>query len=92
MPFLFWQMIEESKASGAERIDFGRSELDNAGLITFKNRVGASRKLLTYYRYENPQKAEANFSWESHGMRGILSSLPDTVLKTAGSFLYKHLG
>jgi len=92
MPFLFWRMIEESKVSGAERIDFGRSELDNAGLITFKNRIGASRKLLTYYRFGNPQRAKANFSWESHAVRGMLSSLPDTVLKTAGNFLYKHLG
>jgi CelD/BcsL family acetyltransferase involved in cellulose biosynthesis len=92
MPFLFWRMIEESKTSGAEKIDFGRSELDNVGLITFKNRIGASRKLLTYYRYTNPQRAEANFFWESHGVRGILSSFPDAVLSTAGSFLYKHLG
>ncbi len=48
MPFLFWRLIEESKASGAERINFGRSDLDNDGLITFKDRVGARRKLLSY--------------------------------------------
>src|SRR5712692_6936466 len=24
MPFLFWRLIEESKASGAQQIDFGR--------------------------------------------------------------------
>jgi len=92
VPFLFWRMIEESKTSGAEKIDFGRSELDNLGLITFKSRIGASRKLLTYYRYANPQRAEAIYSWESRGVRRLLSSLPDAVLSTAGSILYKHLG
>jgi hypothetical protein len=92
MPFLFWRMIEESKAAGAEKIDLGRSELDNIGLITFKNRIGASQRLLTYYRCTNSNKAETGFSWESRRVRRILSILPDTVLSTAGSLLYKHLG
>ena len=92
MPFLFWRLIEESKASGAEKIDFGRSDLDNHGLITFKDRLGARRKLLTYYRYTNLQGVGAKFSWESRGLRGIFSRLPDFVLSAAGGFLYKHLG
>lgn len=92
MPFLFWRLIEECKASGAEKIDFGRSDLDNEGLITFKDRLGTQRKLLTYYRYTNLPRVESKFSWESRGFRGIFSSLPDVVLSTAGSFLYKHLG
>ncbi len=92
MPFLFWRLIEESKASGAEKIDFGRSDLDNEGLITFKDRLGTHRKLLTYYTYTNSQRAQARFLWESRGLRGIVSSLPDVVLSTVGRFLYKHLG
>jgi lipid II:glycine glycyltransferase (peptidoglycan interpeptide bridge formation enzyme) len=92
MPFLFWRLIEDSKASGMEKIDFGRSDLDNEGLITFKDRLGTRRKLLTYYRYTYLQKVEAKFSWESRGFRGVLSRLPDVVLSTAGSLLYKHLG
>jgi lipid II:glycine glycyltransferase (peptidoglycan interpeptide bridge formation enzyme) len=92
MPFLFWRLIEESKASGVEKIDFGRSELDNEGLITFKDRLGTRRKLLTYYKYTNPKKTRAMISWESRGLREVFSSLPDIVLSSAGSFLYKHLG
>ena len=92
MPFLFWRMIEESKTAGIEKIDLGRSELDNAGLITFKNRIGASQSLLTYYRCTNPNETEAKLSLESLRARRILSILPDTVLSTAGSLLYKHLG
>jgi len=92
MPFLFWRLIEESRASGAEKIDFGRSDVDNEGLITFKDRLGTRRKLLTYYTYTNSERVEAKFSWESQGLRGIVSRLPDVVLSTVGSFLYKHLG
>jgi hypothetical protein len=36
MPFLFWKLIEESKAAGAEQFDFGRTDLDNQGLDYFQ--------------------------------------------------------
>ncbi len=59
MPFLIWKLIEEGKASGTERIDFGRSDLDNQGLIAFKDRLGATGRLLTYYRYTNLKGSNA---------------------------------
>ena len=36
MPFLFWKLIQEGKASGAEKIDLGRSDLDQAGPRPFQ--------------------------------------------------------
>jgi CelD/BcsL family acetyltransferase involved in cellulose biosynthesis len=47
MPFLFWKLIEESKTAGAEQIDFGRTDLDNAGLTEFKDRFGTTRRKLS---------------------------------------------
>lgn len=91
MPFLFWRLIEESKASGAEEIDFGRSDLDNQGLITFKDRFGTTRKLLTYFRY--PRAAATTESrWHSHTTRQLFSMVPDTLLPTVGRVLYRHIG
>jgi hypothetical protein len=92
MPFLFWRLIEESKASGAEEIDFGRSDLDNPGLITFKDRLGASRKSMTYYRYSRLRLRETPNHWKSHAMRQFFSILPDAVSSTAGRIFYRHLG
>jgi CelD/BcsL family acetyltransferase involved in cellulose biosynthesis len=91
MPFLFWRLIEESKASDAERIDFGRSDLDNDGLITFKNRFGATRKLLTYYRYPHAEKKRAT-NRDPRVLRQLFSILPDAVCTTAGGILYRHMG
>ena len=54
MPFLFWNAIREAKASGIRWLDLGRSDSDNAGLITFKDRLGADRSTLTYVRYPAP--------------------------------------
>ena len=92
MPFLFWRLIEEGKNSGAEKIDLGRSDLDNQGLISFKDRLGSTRKSLTYYRFLNKQNRKSLFSWDSQIMRQCFSILPDTALSTAGRLLYRHMG
>ncbi len=92
MPFLFWRLIETSKAWGAERLDLGRSDLDNQGLIVFKDRFGATRKQLTYYRHLSTPKTEASSNWDSPTMRRFFSILPDAALSTAGRLLYRHIG
>jgi GNAT acetyltransferase-like protein len=92
MPFLFWRLIEESKAAGAESIDFGRSDVDDDGLITFKDRFGTSKKLLRYFRYSPAGKHDTATRWDSPAMRRLFSILPDAVLPWAGRILYRHIG
>ncbi len=92
MPFLFWKLVEESKGSGAEKIDFGRTDLDNAGLIVFKDRLGTSRKLLTYYRYAKTRKRRMASLRDSRAIRQFFSLLPEAVSSAAGKMLYRHLG
>jgi CelD/BcsL family acetyltransferase involved in cellulose biosynthesis len=92
MPFLFWKLIEESKASGAERIDFGRSEMENEGLVAFKDKFGTTKKTLTYFRHPQGKKRNAS-SWGDSGFaRRVFSVLPDGVLSAAGKILYRHIG
>jgi len=43
MPFLFWKLVEERKASGAERIDLRRTNIENEGVVGFKDRLGAKK-------------------------------------------------
>lgn len=61
-PFLFWKTIQEAKNEGMSRLDLGRSEVDDTGLVTFKARLGASRVELTYYRLV-PTNVQAG-SWQ----------------------------
>jgi len=92
MPFLFWKLVEESKAAGIEKIDFGRTELKNEGLITFKDRLGTNRKLLTYHRFvNNPVRGRANF-FDSPRLRQFASYLPKVISSAAGRVLYRHIG
>jgi hypothetical protein len=92
MPFLFWKLIEESKAAGALKIDLGRSDIDHHGLIVFKDRLGAARKLLAYYRYPKPAREEKSVTWDSEALRQLFSILPAAISSAAGRIVYKHVG
>jgi CelD/BcsL family acetyltransferase involved in cellulose biosynthesis len=92
MPFLLWRLIEEGKLSGAQKIDFGRSDLDQEGLIVFKDRLGTKRRLLTYYRYTNVAKRREATPWETRIFSGLVSSLPEGFRSVAGAALYRHIG
>jgi hypothetical protein len=92
MPFLFWGLIQESKALGAIELDFGRSDINNDGLVTFKDKFGASRKLLTYIRYPEAKKETTASRWGLQSVRQIFSMLPDTLQPAVGNLLYRHIG
>lgn len=91
IPMLFWQAIKEAKAAGAEELDLGRSDLDNQGLITFKEHWSATRSTLTTWR----APAVTVPSFEHINVRlakKVCARLPDSVLTLAGRLLYRHIG
>ncbi|HUO24376.1 MAG TPA: GNAT family N-acetyltransferase [Candidatus Aquilonibacter sp.] len=92
VPFLFWKLIAESKAEGARTIDLGRSDRDQAGLMAFKDRLGATRTLLNYYRHTNIHAKNAAAAYAALGTWDTMLALPDMVLSAAGRVLYRHLG
>lgn len=94
---LFWQAIQQAKRDGLRLFDLGRSDCDNQGLITFKDRWGATRSTLTYSRFTASAASKANFAsvangWNSRMARQVFSHLPDGIFRSAGSLIYKHLG
>jgi CelD/BcsL family acetyltransferase involved in cellulose biosynthesis len=92
MPFLFWKLIEESKTSGADQIDFGRTDIENTGLVQFKDRFGTTRRHLTYYRYPESAKGRGFVASDLPAAGRLLSILPDTLSSVAGHFAYRHVG
>ncbi|HYR90303.1 MAG TPA: GNAT family N-acetyltransferase [Terriglobia bacterium] len=90
MSLLMWNAIREAKALGASEFDFGRSDQDNPGLVAFKDHWGTSRLTLTYYRFpasnRNPDGLRRRVA------RYAFRRLPDFLLTTAGTLLYKHAG
>ncbi len=90
MQLLLWKSIEEACGLGVRRFDLGRCETDQAGLIMFKERWGASRHELVYMRHP----ACVVFS-ENHLLRRtlvrILPLFPIAALRAMGSLLYRHI-
>jgi lipid II:glycine glycyltransferase (peptidoglycan interpeptide bridge formation enzyme) len=97
MHLLFWNAIHEAKRSGLRCLDFGRTDADQQGLITFKNRWGATRTILTYARYGAVENSTHLFDlyssqWKSKAAKNTLKHMPAKFLPAIGQILYKHIG
>ncbi len=88
---LFWNAIQEAKARSFEELELGRSDPANAGLVTFKDRWGASRSDITYWTYPHNHAPELH-SWQWRAAQRIIPMMPDSVLKAMGGVLYRHIG
>lgn len=91
MPFLFWKLIEESKNAGAEQIDFGRTNLDNDGLIRFKDRFGTTRMPLTYLRYSGSTGEKGAVASYLPAAQRVFAVLPDALASRAAWLVYRHI-
>jgi CelD/BcsL family acetyltransferase involved in cellulose biosynthesis len=85
MQLLFWQHIQDAKKRGMEAMDLGRCDVGDLGLAEFKERWGAERKEIAYYRYPARQTQPSR-------KLAFLSKLPNPVLVAAGRLLYRHMG
>jgi lipid II:glycine glycyltransferase (peptidoglycan interpeptide bridge formation enzyme) len=91
MALLFWIAIQEAKDKGFEQFEMGRSDTDNTGLISFKEHWGAVGTELRYWRYAR-QLETTGGNWEKSLLRKLVPITPDSVLRTVGGLLYKHVG
>ncbi len=90
--WLFWKTIEEAVGLGLNELDLGRSDWDNPGLITSKDRLGASRQTLTYWRHPKPQPQSESFAWMKRLAGRCIRSAPQPLLTATGRLLYRHFG
>ena len=97
MHLLFWNAIQEAKAEGLRFMDFGRADADQQGLITFKNRWGATQSVLTYSRYGTAKKSTHAFDlysskWKSRAVKYALRHTSPSFLPMIGQIAYRHIG
>jgi hypothetical protein len=91
-PMLFWRAIKEAKEAGAEELDFGRSDIDNPGLIAFKGRWSAACSTLTTWRAPMVASSTRIERLKVRCAKEIFARLPDSLLTMAGRVLYRHIG
>jgi hypothetical protein len=96
MHLLYWRAIQEAKSLGLKQFDFGRTDADQQGLITFKNRWGATQSTLTYSRYSMTGPSTHFFDlytakWKSRVAKNAVSCLPYAWVSKLGQSLYRHI-
>jgi hypothetical protein len=92
MAMLLWKAITEAKQAGCESFDLGRSDLDNPGLIAFKERWGAERTVLTTWRTPSAAVSSRRECLTMEWAKGLFCRLPSPVQTFAGRLLYRHIG
>jgi hypothetical protein len=92
MPYLFWHAIQDAIGRGLEELDFGRSDCNDAGLITFKERWSPARSALSYLRSpsDTPQHIYGGIGTSALARRAC-SYIPDECLVGLGTLFYRHI-
>jgi hypothetical protein len=97
MHLLYWKTIQDAKHLGLRSFDLGRTDADQQGLITFKNRWGATQSMLTYLRYCASEDSTHFFDiqttqWKSKATKLVCSVIPPSLLAKVGQVMYRHIG
>jgi hypothetical protein len=93
--FLYWEAIKVAHSEGYKIFDFGRTGINNEGLMSFKNLWGTKVMDLPQFYYPKELCSSLNSSEESFSynfIRKISKNVPDPIFQMMGNFLYKHLG
>lgn len=91
-PLLFWHAITEAKDAGMERLDFGRSDFENVGLIAFKERWAATRSTVANWRVPPQCGRPSRERLKVRLAQQVGGWLPHGWLNLVGRFLYRHIG
>jgi CelD/BcsL family acetyltransferase involved in cellulose biosynthesis len=86
-----WRAIQWGCTNGYEQFDFGRTDLENDGLRSFKNSWGAVESPLTYtWIADTPVKVRSNAIQAP--IARVIQISPPWVCRIIGEALYKYAG
>lgn len=90
---IMWKAIKWFSQNGYKSLSFGRTDPDNEGLKRFKKGWGTTEAIIKYYKYDVVKGAFVHKSPQlSQVQKKIFSKMPQFLLRTTGSLLYRHIG
>jgi hypothetical protein len=92
MSALLWRTIQEAKDAGSEEFDLGRTEIQNKGLVTFKNHWARGHTCLWYWRYPCPDPMPLGEDWKLWILKRTSARMPNGLLPLVGRLIYRHIG
>lgn len=85
---IFWTAIQHGCATGAETLDFGRTELRHEGLRTFKRNWGTRELPLRYTVAGAPHRETSEIARAA--LAGVIRYSPPFVCRAVGATFYKY--
>ena len=92
---LLWKAIQMAHSEGLKYFDFGRTAVDNQGLLDFKRRWGTKEYKIISYTYPKMKKQKLLFNRngaKSGLFYSLTKKLPTPILELGGNLFYKHWG
>lgn len=89
---LFWEIIKIAIKNKAKYVDFGRTEVNNNSLITFKEKWNTKRRYLKYWKISNKGMENTIAGNKKSFIIKINKHIPKSLLKLQGKILYKYNG
>ena len=90
---VMWEAIKWYAANDYHSFCFGRTVLDNTGLLRFKSDWGTEERIVNYYRYDlRREEFVTRHASENPSYQRVFQLLPISALKLFGSVLYRHMG
>ncbi len=89
---VMWAAIQDACRKGHTVFDMGRSDLDQPGLIEYKDRWGAAKTHLEYFRYPSNLARLRGLNPAFSVARQAFSKIPPSFAVWVGRHFYRHLG
>ena len=86
---IFWEAIRTGCEDGAEELDFGRTELGNEGLRSFKSGWGTEERALVY-TFLGAAPSEDPSGRAQRVLGAVIRNAPPTVCRVLGERLYRY--
>ena len=88
---VMWEAIRWFSRNGFNELCFGRTDMENEGLMRFKKCWGSHESEISYYRLD-PLSGKM-LERSGHKLpSGLMRKVPFFVSRIAGSLLYRHIG
>jgi len=89
---ILWDAIKWGAENGLELFDFGRTDISNTGLLSFKRAWGGQERDLHYYRLSYNGERGMRENTSPAIFQYALRRLPLPILRFMGNRLYRHMG
>lgn len=89
---IMWTAMKWGCEHGFTCFDFGRTDLENTGLRTFKSRWGAEEKPLYYHSTKPPKSKKESLGALENIVHAVIKNSPLWVCRLSGELLYRYFG